>query len=122
MVFGPGGVMSFTILSASKILAAGLLVWFALLVVLIAVRILRGDIDVMGLLSHKGSQDSIAPERVLHIAAFPIVVIYYIHAALGVDVSAVVEGTRPSLPDIPSNLLLLLTGTNSFYLIGKALN
>jgi hypothetical protein len=111
--------MSFAIPSASKILAAGLLIWLALLAMLIAVRMLRGDIDAMGMLSHKREHDSVAPERVVHMAVFPIVVFYYIHAALALDVSAVAEGTRPSLPDIPSNLLMLLTGTNSFYLLGK---
>ena len=105
--------------SASNILAAGLLVWFALLGMLIIVRMLRGDIEVAGMLSHEQGDGAAAPERVLHIVAFPIVVIYYIHAALGVDVSAVTEGVRPSLPDVPSNLLALLTGTNSFYLAGK---
>jgi hypothetical protein len=109
----------FVMPSAAKILATGLLIWFALLVALLAIRMLRGDIGTAGMLSNKPSDGSMAPERVLHIAAFPIVLLYYIQSALGVDVSAVAEGTRPSLPDIPGNLLALLTGTNSFYLAGK---
>jgi hypothetical protein len=107
--------MSLAIPPPSHILAAGMLVWFALLGLLIGVRILRGDIEVAGLLCHKEGDEAVAPERVLHIAAFPVVVIYYIHAALAADVS----GAHPSLPDIPSNLIALLTGTNSFYLAGK---
>ena len=105
--------------SAAKILATGLLVWFAVLMALIAIRMLRGDIATSGMLTHDANDGAMAPERVLHIAAFPLVLLYYIQSALGVDVSAVEEGVRPSMPDIPGNLLALLTGTNSFYLAGK---
>ena len=39
--------------SAAKILATGLLIWFALLVALLAIRMLRGDIATAGMLSNK---------------------------------------------------------------------
>ena len=40
-----------------------------------------------------------APERVLQMAAFPVVLIYLVQAALHVDVSVALEaGLRPSLP------------------------
>jgi len=40
----------FVMPSAAKILATGLLIWFALLVALLAIRMLRGDIGTAGML------------------------------------------------------------------------
>jgi hypothetical protein len=104
---------------AGKILEYGLLTWFGLLALLLAMRMLTGGILVSGLVTRDDDNSGLAPERVLHIAAFPIVIIYYVHAGLNLDVSAVAENVRPSLPDIPDQLLTLLTGTNSLYLAGK---
>ena len=103
----------------AKILEYGLLAWFALLTLLIATRILRREIDVSGLLSQAAGDGRILPERALHIAVFPAVVAYYVYTSLHVDVMAVAEGTRPSLPDVPEYLLTLLMGTNSVFLAGK---
>ncbi len=104
---------------AAKILEYGLLVWFGLLALLIAVRILRRDINVSGLLTQARGDQSVLPERALHMAVFPAVVAFYAYTALQVDVNAVAEGVRPSLPDVPDYLLSLLTGSNSLYLAGK---
>lgn len=105
--------------NAAKILEYGLLVWFGLLLLLISMRILRREIDVSGLLTHHANDQRVLPERALHIAVFPAVVAFYVHAALHVDVTAVAEGVRPSLPDVPEYLLTLLMGTNSLFLAGK---
>ena len=104
---------------AAKYLEYGLLAWFGLLALLIAVRILRRDIDVSGLLTQNAGDQRVLPERALHIAVFPAVVAFYLYAALHVDVTAVAEGARPSLPDVPEYLLTLLMGTNSLFLAGK---
>jgi hypothetical protein len=110
-----GGCMQQT----AKILEYGLLAWFGLLALLITIRILRRDIEVAGLLTHKAGDDRVLPERALHMAVFPAVVAFYVYTALQVDVTAVAEGVRPSLPQVPDYLLALLTGTNSLYLAGK---
>ena len=104
---------------AAKILEYGLLAWFGLLMLLIAVRILRRDIDPTGLLVHKAGDQAVLPERALHIAVFPAIIAYYLYTALHLDVAAVAEGVRPSMPDVPEYLLTLLTGTNSLFLAGK---
>ena len=101
----------------AKLLSTGLLVWFGLLLALVAVRVLRRDINVTGLLSSKPDPqgDQILPERVLTMAVFPSIVVYYVILAMHADVS----GPTPSLPDIPDGMLVMLTGSNSLYLAGK---
>jgi hypothetical protein len=103
---------------AAKILEYGLLAWFGLLTLLIAIRILRRDIDASGILTQRGA-GQVLPERALHMAVFPAVIAYYLYTALHLDVTAVAEGVRPSMPDVPEYLLTLLTGTNSLFLAGK---
>jgi hypothetical protein len=100
----------------SKCAASALLIWLSLLALLIAVRLLRGDIGTAGLLRHDLS-DSVAPERVVAIIAFPFVLALYTLNALHSDVSG--TSGPPSLPDVPSDLLSLLTGGNGLYLAGK---
>jgi hypothetical protein len=102
----------------AKLLSTGLLVWLGLLLALIAVRILRRDINVTGLLSNKPAAqggDAVLPERVLTMAVFPTILIYYVISAMHADVS----GPIPSLPNIPDGMLVILTGSNSLYLAGK---
>jgi hypothetical protein len=98
----------------TKLLAAGLLVWFALLFALIMVRVLRGDIQVAGMLAHGTASGPVQPERALAMAVFPVILIYYVLESLHADMSV-----RASLPDIPQSLLVALTGSNSLYLAGK---
>jgi len=103
----------------TKLLAAGLLTWLALLALLVAMRILRGDIPAAGVLVHaktNGSSD-VAPERVVAMAVFPLVILMYVMSALGSDLT-IVAG-RPTMPDLPDSLLVLLTGANGLYLAGK---
>ena|ERR1043166_4715534 len=104
---------------AAKYLEYGLLAWLGLLALLIAIRILRRDIVVDGFLTHKAGDARVLPERALHMAVFPAVLAFYVYTALQTDVTAVAEGVRPSLPQVPDYLLSLLTGTNSLYLAGK---
>ena len=94
---------------------AGLLIWFALLGAIIAGRMLHGDIDSAGLLKTKHHDDDIAPERALSMTMMPVVVLSYVYTALHADMSV----SHPSLPNLPDNLLMLLTGGNGLYLAGK---
>ena len=96
-------------------LEAGLLVWFGLLAAIIGYRVLSGDIDTTGFLKHKLSSTTVAPERVLSMSVFPVVIISYVFTALHADVS----GPHPMLPELQENLLLLLTSGNGLYLVGK---
>jgi hypothetical protein len=102
---------------AAKFFEYGLLAWFGLLALLIAIRVLRGDIVASGLLCNRSPDENVTPERVLMMAIFPSVVVFYAYNALTGELP-IVDG-RPSLPDVPQNLIALLTGTNSLYLAGK---
>jgi len=57
---------------AAKILEYGLLAWFGLLTLLIAVRILRRDIEVAGLLTQRSGDQSVLPERARCASAHPV--------------------------------------------------
>jgi hypothetical protein len=99
----------------ARCLTAGLLIWFVLLVVLIAGRILRGDLDTTGLLRAARPDADVLPERALSMSLFPLVIVSYAYTALHADVNV----SHPSLPDLPDNLLMLLAGGNGIYLAGK---
>jgi hypothetical protein len=99
----------------ANLFAAGLLVWFALLMALIVMRVLNGDIFVTGMLQQDESDTGVKPERVVAMATFPAVIIAYAMTALHADVSS----THPILPDVPETLISLLTGGNAIYLAGK---
>jgi hypothetical protein len=101
----------------TKLLATGLLTWLALLALLIAVRVLRGDIRVSGFLADNKTRSRLAPERVVAMAAFPFVLLTYVMTALHADLS--VANGRPVMPDVPEYLLSILTGGNGLYLAGK---
>ena len=101
---------------AARILEYGFLAWFGLLALLIAIRILRRDIEVTGFLTQRANGEAIAPERALLMAVFPIVLAYYVYTAISGDYA---NAMPPRLPDVPDYLLSLLTGTNSLYLAGK---
>jgi hypothetical protein len=106
----------------TRFLSAGLIIWFVLFAALIAGRILRGDIDTTGFLITKRpgrrtnkSDTSVAPERALSMAIFPVVILSYAFTALHADMSV----PHPSLPDISDQMVMLLTGGNGLYLAGK---
>lgn len=102
----------------AQMFAAGLLLWFGLLVLLIVMRILRGELEAEGLLIHSpGPRAPIAPERAVVMTVFPFALAAYVYLALSNDIP-VIDG-RLSLPDVPESLLALLTGGNSLYLAGK---
>jgi hypothetical protein len=97
------------------VLQTGLLIWFGLLSLLIATRVLRGDIKAIGVLEHSARSEAVAPERVVSMAVFPIIIVGYAVVGLHADVS----GPNPSLPEIPNEIVNLLIGSNGLYLAGK---
>jgi len=98
----------------TRLFEAGLLIWFVLLLIVIGGRILNGDIDATGVLVHEHGE-GVAPERVLAMAVFPVVLTSYFFNALHADMSV----PHPSLPDISDQMVMLLTGGNGLYLAGK---
>jgi hypothetical protein len=93
--------------------SAGLLTWFGLFLLLVGLRVLRGDFGVGGMLAESPT-GAVTPERVLSMAIFPVILVSYVLSALQIDVRA-----DPRLPDISANLVSLLTGSNGLYLAGK---
>jgi preprotein translocase subunit SecY len=99
----------------TRYLEVGLLIWFALFAAVVLSRMMRGDIPMHGLLQHsKGRDEPVAPERMLSMSVFPLVVISYVITAMHTDASV-----SHSLPELSNNLLMLLTGGNGLYLAGK---
>jgi hypothetical protein len=99
-----------------RFLEAGLLIWMALFAAILIGRIVRGETHSSGFLETTRGEGTVAPERALSMAVFPVVIVSYMFTALHADMSA---GTHHSLPDLSDNLLMLLTGGNGVYLAGK---
>jgi hypothetical protein len=104
-------------MTIANALSYALLIWFGALAMLVAGRILTGQIDCSGLLVGKQGDSDIAPERVVSMGLMPAVLGYYaIHA---LNTGAVAGSSGLSMPDLPENLVTLLTGGNGLYLAGK---
>ncbi len=97
----------------TQALAAGLLGWLALLALIILTRALSGELKTDGLLAASRGE-GVAPERALSMLVFPVVIASYAYLALQVDV-----GAKAALPDVPEQLMMLLTGSNGIYLAGQ---
>jgi len=97
-----------------RLFTAGLLVWFVLLAAIVIGRVINGTIDTDGLLRHEPDDDGVAPERVVSMIAFPVILVNYVLSALHADASV-----SHALPDLSQNMILLLTGGNGLYLAGK---
>ncbi len=85
--------------------------WLALLALVIAIRILRGDIPLDGLLS--SGSGGVDPERVQSLLVFGFVLVAYVSEFAGLPSGA------KALPEVPNSLLALLAGSNGVYLSGK---
>ncbi len=103
-----------------KCLAFGLLAWFgAMLLARAHLRVLRDDIASSGMLvSDPSRDDSVDPERVAAAAIVPAVLAAYTIHALNTGIVMTPTGSM-SMPDLPENLVTLLTGGNGLYLAGK---
>jgi hypothetical protein len=105
----------------AQVLKVGLCAWLALLMAIVIGRVLRGDISSRGLLANDASRagSETTATRAIAMLVFPLVILFLIVPALNFDPAAVADGARPMFPDIPDNLVMLLTGGNGLYLAGK---
>jgi hypothetical protein len=76
---------------------------------------LSGQIAVTGFLIPRHGRP-VAPERVVAMAIFPIVLAMFAYDALTCDIATMAS---PKLPDIPDQAIALLTGSNILYISGK---
>jgi hypothetical protein len=102
-----------------KLFAMGLIAWLGAFALLVAMRILRGDIDTTGMLvTDPKRTGNVDPERVIAMGVVPAVLAFYAIHTLNTGVVTLPTGAS-SMPDLPEGLVSLLTGSNGLYLAGK---
>lgn len=93
--------------------------WLLLFFAVIAIQILRGDINTTGLLRTRSGSRGIDPERVAILGTTLFAAGSYLVSALHQG-AVFVEATHSyRMPDIPDALLVVLGGSNGIYLGGK---
>jgi hypothetical protein len=98
-----------------QMFAWGMLAWLALLAAFIAVRVMRGDMVLWGMLAQKPGGPP-TPERMLGLVITIVIAVVYVKTALQIDLS----GPGPiRLPELPEHFLNILLGTNGIFLAGK---
>jgi hypothetical protein len=96
----------------AEIAAFALIAWLGLLARVIALRMLRGDMPLTGLLS-SSAEGGIDPERVQSVLVVGFAVLLYLTEFVRLPAGAAM------LPEVPQSLLVLLAGSNGVYLSGK---
>ncbi|MBR0708683.1 MULTISPECIES: hypothetical protein [Bradyrhizobium] len=113
--------------TVGKFLAFCLIAWFGAMLLLVLIRVLLDRGASRGLLVSDGHRDRskrqprderVNPERVMAAAIVPAVLAAYTIHALNTGIVTTETGAM-SMPDLPENLLTLLTGGNGLYLAGK---
>ena len=97
------------------------LAWLAALVGVVAVKMLRGDINTSGLLHGPETRD-LDPERAASAIATLAIAGYYVIQTLGTPLDSLM--TAPgvyTMPDLPEEALVILGGSYSAYVTGKIL-
>jgi len=89
-------------------------VWCLLvgLAVIVAYRMLTGDIITKGLLQDKGGSSGFSPARLQLLISTLVVAFYYIGNAL-------TNANTGQFPTIPNEMFLILGGSHAFYLGSK---
>jgi hypothetical protein len=102
-----------------KLFAFGLIAWMVAFILLVAMRMLRGDIETRGMLvTDPAKTGNIDPERVIAMGLIPALLAFYTIHTLNTGVVPL-PGGGSSMPDVPEALVSLLTGGNGLYLAGK---
>ena len=104
-------------MDANAIMAWTITVWLWATAALIVYRLLTGQIRSNGLLRTGSSEHVVEPERVqLFIGSIAAAGLY-----VGYVLNAAADSAKPltALPDIPTEAVLLMGGSNLLYLGGK---
>jgi hypothetical protein len=102
-----------------KLFAIGLIAWLGAFMLLVAIRILRGDIDTTGMLvTDPNRTGNVDPERAIAMGVAPAVLAFYVIHTLNTGAVPLPNGGL-SMPDLSEGLVSLLTGSNGLYLAGK---
>ncbi len=107
--------------SISEFLALFLLGWLGALAVIVLIKMLRGDINTTGLMcSAKGPDSNADPERVTLVMLTVGVALYYLVNSIGIPLEEL-RGANGEfyMPDLPSDALVLLGGSQTAYITGK---
>lgn len=103
----------------ATILSYLLAAWLSALAAVIALRLLRGDINTKGLLQARADVETIDPERVTMMIITLLAIGGYAINALSAGATFNEQTNLYQLPDAPDALLVLLAGGNTLYLAGK---
>jgi len=102
----------------SKVVEIFFIGWMVALFSVVMIKLLRGDINMAGLLNTpQVSNSDIDLERLVLVISTLIAAIYYIMLTMEMTCFPDVPGCR--LPDVPDELLMILGGSHSAYLTGK---
>ncbi|MEM7439144.1 MAG: hypothetical protein AAF393_06060 [Pseudomonadota bacterium] len=95
--------------------------WLAVMALFVISGVLKGAIRSKGLLGRTGSSRP-DPERVvLLFATFGVALHYTITSMTLTNDQLRMDGKSPSMPDVPVEILLLLFGAQSSFVVGKIL-
>ena len=96
--------------------------WLAVLAGLVAIKILRGDINTNGLL-HSPQSNRPDGERVASLATTLAIAGYYVIQTLGTPLESLYDKETGAyfMPDLPEEALVVLGGSYSVYVTGKLL-
>jgi hypothetical protein len=97
------------------------LAWLGGLAAVVVAKALTGGINVEGLLSSPGGA-GIDPERLTLLVATLAIAVYYVVTTLGTPLAELrLAGDQYQLPDLPTETVLALGGSQAAYLGGKTL-
>jgi hypothetical protein len=87
------------------------------LLLIVGYQLLTGRINTDGLLSEKGTKGGFSPAR-LQLLIFTVGIAFYYFIKV-VDQTSPTALEKKALPELPTEFLLILTGSNLFYLGSK---
>jgi len=107
-----------TATDVGQLIRYAVLPWLFLLFAVIILKMLRGEINMSGLLSDKPG-GAISPERVSSLAGSIFAIGAYAFSVLAIGAPEDPTTGKPTMPDVPASLLVLLASVNGVYLSGK---
>jgi ribose/xylose/arabinose/galactoside ABC-type transport system permease subunit len=102
---------------AAPLLMWALVGWLLAIVLIIIMRLLRGRMSLHGLLATNADQQA-NPERMVLLVTSVGAALYYLITGMTIEMPA--DLTKASLPEVPNEVLLLLSCAQTGYLSGKS--